>query len=166
MSTVFFIADTHFGHRAVLRHNALHRPFHSVAAHDAELIRLWNSLVGQRDTVWHLGDVAWTKDALFECLPQLNGQIKLVMGNHDTFDVATYYNLGVRGVYGCVDWKRGTVLTHMPLYMEGDRYTWNIHGHTHDLGAPSANRHICVSVEQTGLAPLAMDELWSMIDGT
>lgn len=158
MSNVFFIADTHFGHRAVIRFEAEARPFATIEEHDNELVRRWNAKIGKKDVVWHLGDLAWTEDALYEFVPQLNGRIKLVMGNHDTFDSKLYLNLGVESLHGCVAWKRQTLLTHMPSFVGSERFRFNIHGHTHSNGAPT-EKHICVSAEHTGLAPICHQEL-------
>jgi calcineurin-like phosphoesterase family protein len=79
--TVWYAADTHFGHRLV---SGL-RGFASPEEHDAEIIRRWNKRVRPGDTVWHLGDVMLTRDSSYgwECVDQLNGIRHLVAGNHD-----------------------------------------------------------------------------------
>lgn len=159
MSNVFFIADTHFGHQAVIRFEAEHRPFETIREHDLALIERWNAKIGKKDVVWHLGDVAWTEDALYECLPQLNGRIKIVLGNHDTFKAELYLALGAESLHGCVNWKRQILLTHMPSFVDGDRWRFNIHGHTHSNGPPSC-KHVCVSAECCpDLAPVCHEEL-------
>ena len=58
MSEVFFISDTHFGHKGILTFSGTKefRKFDSIEEHDAELVRHWNSVVGKNDTVFHLGD--------------------------------------------------------------------------------------------------------------
>lgn len=159
MSNVFFIADTHFGHQAIIRFESKYRPFETIQEHDNELVRRWNQRIGKKDIVWHLGDVAWTEDALYEYLPQLNGRIKLVMGNHDTFPASLYLKLGIESLHGCVAWKRGSLLTHMPTVVgDSERFELNIHGHTHSHGAPTS-QHYCVSAEWTDLAPICHEAL-------
>lgn len=54
---VWFTADTHFGHRNILKH--CDRPFGSVKEMDEALIAMWNAVVGLNDDVWHLGDFAY-----------------------------------------------------------------------------------------------------------
>ena len=54
--SVFFIADTHFGDGNILRYE--NRPFATVEEMDQELVRRWNQKVGEKDTVFHLGDVS------------------------------------------------------------------------------------------------------------
>ena len=79
---IFFTSDTHFGHTNVIKY--CERPFSSVDEMDSELIRRWNSVVGKSDLVYHLGDFSFTGTTrLKEILPQLNGGIVLIRGNHD-----------------------------------------------------------------------------------
>lgn len=80
--TVFFTSDTHFGHQRIIELS--NRPFRDVDHMNASIIYNWNSVVGPRDIVFHLGDVALGKIA--DSLPlvgQLNGTKFLVDGNHD-----------------------------------------------------------------------------------
>ena len=53
-SGVFFTSDTHFGHENILKF--CNRPFSSIEDHDLALINNWNSVIGNDDTVFHLGD--------------------------------------------------------------------------------------------------------------
>ena len=53
--SIFFTADTHFGHGAVLRYCS--RPFASASEMDEALFANWSACVGPKDTVYHLGDV-------------------------------------------------------------------------------------------------------------
>ncbi len=49
------------------------------------IINRWNSVVNSDDIVYHLGDVMLgNNQAGMECLKQLNGNIIIVAGNHDT----------------------------------------------------------------------------------
>lgn len=78
--TTYYSADQHFGHRLMTRLRGFGE---DVDAHDRMLVEAWNSVVRPEDTVWHLGDFAWTLDKVREITPQLNGTIYLVAGNHD-----------------------------------------------------------------------------------
>ena len=55
MSNIFFIADTHFGHRNICKY----RPqFKNPYEHDEYIIEQWNKTVNKkRDIVWVLGDM-------------------------------------------------------------------------------------------------------------
>lgn len=76
---IWFTADTHFGHSAIVRHS--HRPFTTLKEHDDALVNNWNACVRPGDTVYHCGDFAWHDAAGYR--KRLNGQIHLVLGNHD-----------------------------------------------------------------------------------
>lgn len=77
--TIWFTSDTHFGHANIIWHSG--RPFKDVGEMDEQLIQNWNEVVGDRDTVIHLGDFAWRDAEVY--LKRLNGSVCLVMGNHD-----------------------------------------------------------------------------------
>jgi calcineurin-like phosphoesterase family protein len=81
----FYIADTHLGHARLLSMQP--RPFATIDEHDEYLIEAWNSVVGQTDIVYHLGDFAFNlsrnSDRIREVFGCLNGRKCLILGNHD-----------------------------------------------------------------------------------
>jgi len=94
---IFFTSDSHAGHANIIRFDnaALEpilgrkpRPYRSVEEMDGAMVALWNSVVGPRDIVYHLGDMCLHKDAREAAAwrRQLNGQIRLVLGNHRSVD--------------------------------------------------------------------------------
>lgn len=149
---LFVIGDTHFGHKKL----AMIRGFASVEEHDEFLVDRWNSVVFKRDTVWHLGDVAFGRSALSH-IGRLNGTKKLVAGNHDQYPTAAYLEyfnrvLGAAEVWNCI-------LTHIPVHQsQFYRYRLNIHGHLHDK-AVADGRYVCVSAEHYGLAPVELESV-------
>lgn len=156
--TIFFIGDTHFGHKNIIKFDATktHRPFASIEDHDEELIKRWNGVVKKGDIVWHLGDVAFGRAALAK-VGRLNGIKKLVMGNHDHYPSAIYLNYFAK-LYG-VATIPGAILSHIPLSsLMIDRFGINIHGHTHAQSMWNPN-YLCVSAEQVNLTPIALEEL-------
>jgi calcineurin-like phosphoesterase family protein len=71
--TVFFTADTHFGHTNIIKH--VGRPFTSVEDMDKTIIRNWNRAVCPTDTIYHLGDVSTHRpQRTREILHLLNGK--------------------------------------------------------------------------------------------
>jgi len=76
---VFFTADLHFDHSAILKHS--NRPFSSIEEMNQSLIDNWNSRVSAKDLVYVIGDFAWKRADYF--LSQLNGNIVFILGNHD-----------------------------------------------------------------------------------
>jgi calcineurin-like phosphoesterase family protein len=56
MGKNFYIADLHFGHWNIVRYD--NRPFESIEEMDNALIRNWNNVVSDEDTVYILGDIS------------------------------------------------------------------------------------------------------------
>lgn len=169
MGNVWFTSDTHFNHEKVIQFESTARNFSSIQQHDEELVKRWNDRVRPKDIVWHLGDVYLGKDKehFRWLMKELNGSKRLVRGNHDTFDCATYYE-AFDEIYGV--WpKYGFVMSHVPLHPDSiNRWGLNVHGHLHSnkvmhTSGPADgemdNRYYCVSVEQHNLAPVSLDEI-------
>lgn len=155
-SRSFVISDTHFGHKNICAYEAGHRPFSTVQEHDAEMVRRWNSVVTKHDTVWHLGDVLFGVGA-FDTLRLLNGNKKLIMGNHDHYPISRYLEhfskvMASMEVGGCI-------FTHIPIHPDQfHRYRANVHGHMHSKSLPD-QRYVCVSAEQIDLTPILLETI-------
>ena len=62
MARTWFTSDTHWGHAGILKESMHCRRdlvFSSVEEMDETMIANWNSVVGPKDEVWHLGDFAY-----------------------------------------------------------------------------------------------------------
>lgn len=88
----FIIADTHFGHENILKHEPVRKQILG-SNPDKRMVELWNEQVGAADTVLHLGDFAWKGDSIQTYAPKLNGIKCLIRGNHDK-GVQMYLNNG------------------------------------------------------------------------
>lgn len=140
-SGIFFTSDTHFGHSKIIEY--CKRPFSSIEEHDKALIQNWNSVVGQDDTVFHLGDFAYgNSQFIANIIKQLNGNIILIKGNHDLRNInPTLYNIFSDVVYQArilID-KQTVYLNHFPFlcFEHGDinlyknNYSIQLFGHVH-----------------------------------
>jgi calcineurin-like phosphoesterase family protein len=80
---VFFISDTHFDHANIIRY--CKRPFHSVSQMNEALVRNWNNVISDNDTVYVLGDVGYGRGhrSIDYWFGKLKGKIMFVRGNHD-----------------------------------------------------------------------------------
>jgi calcineurin-like phosphoesterase family protein len=157
MSETWLIGDTHLRHDKIIRDDfeGKYRPFQTIEEHDEALIERWNKTVGPRDIVWHLGDVAFSKEGL-ALVGRMNGIKNLVLGNHDQFDMYEYMKYFAH-IVGAIKMHK-YILTHVPIHpSQFYRFKGNIHGHLHSekLDDP---RYICVSAEHTGLAPILFEE--------
>lgn len=82
-TSVFFTSDHHFGHAKIIAY--CDRPYTSVEEMDRDLIARWNAVVGEDDTVYHLGDFTLGgPDEAQRYFRQLNGSIHVLPGSHDS----------------------------------------------------------------------------------
>jgi len=158
MSEIFITSDLHFDHANVALHcdrnkwicpNPFYdstKPYHfkfnnpkavRIDQHNEDLINNWNSVVGKRDEVWILGDLAWKRHSHF--IMALNGKKFLIRGNHDKMDLKAY-NLfaeigGARYQYSFFTQiqKQQVMLSHCPYesWFSSCHGSWHIHGHCH-----------------------------------
>ena len=79
---IFVTSDPHLGHNKSFIYKA--RGFETVEEMNAEIIRRWNSVVGEEDDVFVLGDLVMGSLENLRLLEELNGRIHIVRGNHCT----------------------------------------------------------------------------------
>ena len=156
---VYIISDLHLGHKNM----AIYRGFGSVEEHDQHIIDSWNSVVNKGDTIWILGDLTMEKSSEYYKLGLLNGNKKVVLGNHDMCKTSHNEKMlqYVNAVSGAVtDKKKGYVLTHIPIHpIELDRFKINIHGHLHE-DIIGDERYINVCCEQLNYKPVLLNSLF------
>jgi calcineurin-like phosphoesterase family protein len=135
----FFTSDTHFGHANIIR--LCNRPFKDVEEMNEKLVENWNRVVPEDGTVFHLGDFAFGGSALWNSIiPRLNGQIYLIIGNHDRKNLRQGYMdkfVGVLPQMQIQIEKRSIYLNHYPFLCYGGSYrndadaVWQLFGHVH-----------------------------------
>lgn len=155
---VFFTSDTHFSHTNIIKY--CDRPFATIEEMNETIITNWNSVVGPKDIIFHLGDFSfggtaeWTK-----ILRRLNGRIYLILGNHDlksmSHEIICCFEQVAMGMCIEVDQQK-IYLNHFPfLCFEGEsKDVWQLFGHVHTrksfnslstAGQPTGNRdHIAI----------------------
>jgi calcineurin-like phosphoesterase family protein len=162
--TTFFIADLHFGDDKLLTtyrrpDGSPLRPFKDVAEMDAEIVKRWNDIVTDDDTVWVLGGLG--RKPHFGKVASLNGTKRLIAGNGDNIDFAL---VGLFSEIRNAKHLPGLMLTYLPVHERQltDREV-NVHGHLRARGLKSA-QYVCVSAEQTDYRPISENELRSRIE--
>lgn len=156
---IFIIADTHFGHENVIRY--CNRPFRSVDEMDKAIIKNWNSVVTQQDTIIHLGDfILGNKERCKDIIKQLNGKKILIKGNHDNWSDDFYREAGFSYVSKFpIVYNSFFLLSHAPLQLSETTPYFNYYGHVHnDEKYHDTATSKCVSVERINYQPLLIFE--------
>lgn len=164
MSNVWFCSDPHFGHRNI----HIFRPqFESAEEHDEFLCDRIASTVGKRDTLWILGDICFSEDAMkyVQEISRRVGYLRVVLGNHDTDNGTREKILRQLILEGTYDSIHGLTkykefwLSHCPMDASEIRgKAGNIHGHTHGAGSPT-KQHFSVCMENIEYKPIVLSDL-------
>ena len=130
------------------------RPFNSFEEADETMVENWNRMVSKEDTVYVLGDVAYScrKEYADSILVRLNGQKKLIAGNHDLWSTQWYLK-HFKYVRGCSHLDN-FYLSHTPIH-EGSkgRFKLNIHGHIHGQQVMQPKYQNSIIRTVTGIEP-------------
>lgn len=150
---IYFSSDLHFSHQR----NFLYEPrgFSSIEEHDAAIIKNWNEIVTPVDEVFVLGDLVMNDaEAGIKKLAQLNGQLNIVFGNHDTTrKIGLYEELPNTTLVGwstlIKSGKWSFYLCHFPTMVdnfEEKHKFYCLHGHTHDRNKFQFIKNCCYNV--------------------
>ena len=167
MSNVFLCSDHHFGHESMMKFTRNDgsplRVFKDATHMNEYMIMQHNRVVGPKDRVYFLGDLAMSKKNL-PVIHRMNGEKVLIRGNHDTETANVYMNYfkDVRGSHQL----DGMLLTHIPVH-PSCLYRWkvNVHGHLHanrvlhEDGSVD-DRYYSVCMEQLdNYTPISLEDL-------
>jgi calcineurin-like phosphoesterase family protein len=139
---IFFASDLHLCHANVIKYDG--RPFKDVDEMNEQLILNWNSVVGEKDEVFYLGDLSFDRDGdkTSSLVKRLNGKIHFILGNHDDertirklnrFEtISDYVNLSVLDS-DTPRKKQGIMMMHYPIlsWDKAHHGDWHLHGHSH-----------------------------------
>jgi hypothetical protein len=158
-------ADIHFSHKNILTFCAKSRPFHNIDEMNNEIIKRWNSQISAVDTVYILGDIAFTNaNEAARLITRLHGKKILVKGNHDTkllqdpvfcncfAEIYDYLEVGYNG--------SRLVLFHFPIW-EWDRMhhgAIHFHGHCHGRPTNIPGRIMDVAMDANECVPHLLDD--------
>ena len=170
MRNIWVISDTHFQHSNILHFKDSDgkpvRAFDSVEHMDETMVDNWNRVVKPGDKVYHLGDVFFgNKESFIKLWKRLNGQKRLILGNHDDAKFFAKHELVAKIDVWRMFPEFGLLLTHVPVHestLGEGRFKQtkmvNVHGHIHTNPSPTPN-HRCVCVEQIDFTPVNIEEL-------
>jgi len=167
----WFISDTHWGHANIIKYS--NRPFKDVSEMNEKMLVEWNKLVKPGDKVYHNGDVAFMPyDKLKSYLWRLNGDIELVLGNHDSAIIQHREDLLRQGKIKSIAHYNELKLQGAPmivLFHYGQR-VWNkshhgsihLYGHSHG-SLPPHGLSVDVGVDSKEITheyrPIHLDEV-------
>ena len=170
----YFIADTHFGHKNILK--LCKRPFSTQEEMEKQLVENWNRKVKNNDTIYIIGDLFWDCYSAERILPNLNGKKVLILGNHDEswvnkFDISKHF-ISISTLLNTRIDNRFVTLCHYPMLewkgsnKEGSsKQSYLIHGHIHNKVKPeysllNKNEHcLNAGVDVNDFEPKTLDEL-------
>ncbi|MCR4374221.1 MAG: hypothetical protein NUW22_05175 [Acidobacteria bacterium] len=170
---LYFLSDTHLGHRNLVEvftvtrpDGVVHpaRPFATVDEHDQAILQRYRDVVTEADTVWWLGDVCFKPtNAMVQAIAALPGTKHLILGNHDRETTTLYHQMGfVKLRSSWRPWK-GVLITHIPAHPNSvPKGGVNVHGHTHSTCYDGPYVNVCV--EQTDYRPLSEPDLRRRIE--
>lgn len=159
----FFTSDPHFGHKRLVDLYPHRSELGSVDAVDQKMIENWNAVVGHDDIIFVLGDLGNKINVLNRCIPALNGNKVLILGNHDKkvwqhtkhyfSDVLTYHEERIDG--------NAVVMFHYPIWEWNMIHygSYHIHGHVHGKPTGIPGRIMDVSMDAHSLHPVSWDQL-------
>lgn len=141
MAQTWFTADEHLNHSRIVELS--HRPFKDVKEMNEEIIRRHNLVVGEKDTVHHLGDYCFDTDWT-PFISRLKGHHHMVWGNHDHKkqrkmnehlfeDTGKLVDIKVPRKEGGYEGNQTIVLCHYPLrvWNKSHHGSWHLFGHEH-----------------------------------
>lgn len=171
----WFVSDTHWGHANIIKYS--NRPFADVDEMNEALIKNWNAQVKQGDTVWHLGDFAFMPIKNFKSvLWRLNGNINVVLGNHDKVITQNHHELIQQGrIVSIQSYAELKVGGHFIVLFHYGQRVWNkshhgaihLYGHSHG-SLPPFGLSVDVGVDCKEVTPeyrpVSLDEVVQYMD--
>lgn len=177
-ATIWYSSDLHLYHENIIRF--ANRPFANAKEMNEMLLTLHNERVKPQDHWWNLGDITMERGNEWPLtfLAKFHGHKRLIMGNHDHYNVAIYrkYFEKIQAVHRFQD----ILFSHIPIHPQSlGRAVANVHGHTHDhpdypavpaqqFGQvwegksqvpPRMIPYVNICVERTDYAPIPLEEV-------
>lgn len=170
----FISSDLHFNHKRIIEFCPESRG-HCESIHDMNhaIIRNFNSVISEEDTLYLLGDIGFGDvGSCIDLIRQLNGQKVWIHGNHDRkFWVSEEYHDAKESMRIIEDtpyktiWhkldgvKRFIVMFHFPIETWEQKHLGaiHLHGHLHSRTQDIVQRRMDVGVDGNALMPYNLD---------
>jgi calcineurin-like phosphoesterase family protein len=157
----FFIGDNHFYDENIIKFE--NRPFSTVEEMNTFMINQWNSAVHPTDTVIVVGDFFdlnnCTGPEASKIIEELNGNIILIVGNHDKPFLDFYRSCHadkIEVIEYPIIYKNFWMVSHEPMYVNENMPYANIFAHVHNnpMYKTISCRSYCVSAERLNYIPI------------
>ncbi len=171
----YYISDTHFNHANIMKFCPNTRLFESADKMNEFMIEEWNSVVTDKDTVYHLGDFCFGRGTDLavaqNIFDKLNGYKNLILGNHDEYGRKCNWQ-SVMPYRKIKEGEDQLVLFHYPIESWDRMYhgSYHLHGHVHS-GELTTNGHmrymknrIDIGVDNIGYKPLTFAQIKEICD--
>lgn len=172
--TVYFTSDSHFYHANIILPEYCNRPFKDIEEMNQHLIDVYNSTIGPKDILFHLGDFCFGNvQKKADILSRLKINMILILGNHDkesqlkAAGLEQMYKEAYIKVYDKTFW-----LHHIPLEnRQGDsryfrpaarmKYDYALSGHRHSKPEDRLMSDGCLDVgcDAWSYRPISIDEV-------
>ena len=163
----WFTSDWHFFHSAIIKY--CNRPYNNEQEMRNDIIRKYNKVVKNNDTVYVLGDLGMLNNTnLFKLAPilkKLHGTKHLILGNHDNGKPFTYEQIGFTTVHTALEYNDSIILRHDPSAANAaPKKLWLV-GHVHNLFHILTEPIRCynVGVDVNDFYPVNLEHIMEMI---
>ena len=158
MTKLWVSSDLHLGHKNVLKFRG--DEFGCQQEHDEVIFDRLATSVGKRDSLYLLGDVAFTSEWLLRIASIKCAKKTLILGNHDTdqkvsFDDLTFAYDSIHSLHS----RRNMWFSHCPIHESQFRgKVLNIHGHVHKKTLED-NRYFNACVDVNDYRPVTFEHI-------
>lgn len=167
MSRIFVTSDIHLFHKSIIKFCPESRPFIDIDDMHNNLINNWNSVIGENDKVFILGDITFGKvDETLDILNQLNGREKiLIKGNHDQQQLKNVkfrnYFKEIHDYYELKYNKETICMFHYPIsYWNKKHYgAFHLYGHRHLSYQELIDRSMDIGMDSNKCMPYLLDDV-------
>lgn len=178
---IYFTSDTHYGQKNIVAgvsswpDKSKCRKFKTIEEHNEKLVDSINSVVGQEDTLYHLGDWSFGGvENIFKFRERIIcSNVHLILGNHDENIFKNRENC--REIFQSVNSyleieieKNMIILSHWPMKIWNGSHkgSWQLHGHCHNNLKPDEwwtkskrRRTMDIGVDTNELMPYSYEDL-------
>jgi calcineurin-like phosphoesterase family protein len=173
---IYFTSDTHYNHSNIIKSiskwedlDTAREGFDSIDKMNETIINNINEIVEPNDVLFHLGDVAFGKNAVIEFRNRINCKtIHLILGNHDKeIDKQQSLKSLFSGVYRLLDVKiddQDIVLCHyaMRTFKKSHHGAIHLYGHSHGQ-IENTDKSMDVGLDNNKFYPFAYSEILELL---